>query len=331
MAPGMPYYIPADHPAIFGAASDRRTGQGMQVGVVGLGKMGGAVARRLMQAGHDVIGLDQDRTIAASLAEQGVPCVEDLAALVAGLESPRVVWLMLPAGDMTQDTISTLAVLLAAGDLIVDAGNSYYRDSIAQHETLVSGGIEFVDAGASGGVAGLDSGFCLMLGGEGSAVARLEPLMQALASDGGRAWAHVGPAGAGHFVKMVHNGIEYGAMQAYAEGFALLEAKQEFKLDAEQIAGLWQQGSIVRSRLLDLIGELLRSDADLDDIEPIVADSGEGRWTAYEAIALGVSAPVMTLALMARFKSQDDSRYGERLLAALRRQFGGHAVTKKTT
>ena len=300
----------------------------MQVGLIGLGKMGGSVARRLMKDGHDVIGVDGDSAALTALADTAMQPAGDIYELVAQLPAPRIIWLMVPAGPATQQSIDKLAELLSDGDLIVDGGNSYYRDTLEQNERLAAKGIHLVDAGTSGGVAGLTHGFCLMVGGHTESIVRLEPLLSSLAANDGQAWAHVGPCGAGHFVKMIHNGIEYGAMQAYAEGFALLEAKQDFQLDLGQIAAIWQQGSVVRSWLLDLIAGILNSETALEGLAPIVADSGEGRWTAQEAIDLGVSTPVMTSALLARFKSQDEGQYGERLLAALRHQFGGHAVSK---
>jgi 6-phosphogluconate dehydrogenase len=300
----------------------------MQIGVVGLGKMGVAVAERLARGGHAVTGFDVSAEAVTAATAAGITVVPDLASLTAALDTPRVVWLMLPAGAVTGDAAHALGGLLQPDDVVIDGGNSHYRDTMARAADLADRGIAFVDVGTSGGVRGGDDGFSLMIGGAPEAIAGLEPVLRTLAPAPDRGWAHVGPVGAGHFVKMIHNGIEYGAMQAFAEGFAILDATPEFDLDLAQIAGVWQHGSVVRSWLLDLIAEALAEDPGLADIAPVVADSGEGRWTVQEAMDLDVAAPVITLSLLARLKSRDTSGFSERLLAALRHRFGGHAVER---
>ncbi|MGQ0537797.1 MAG: phosphogluconate dehydrogenase (NAD(+)-dependent, decarboxylating) [Gemmatimonadaceae bacterium] len=300
----------------------------MQLGMIGLGRMGANMALRLMRSGHEVVVHDREpRKVQASAAD-GAIAAASLADLVSLLRAPRAVWLMLPSGEPTQATIDTLTRHLTSGDCIVDGGNSNYQDSARRAVELEALGVQFVDAGTSGGIWGLAEGYCLMLGGAADAVSRLTPLFQALAPESERGWAHVGPSGAGHFVKMVHNGIEYGMMQAYAEGFAILRKKSALTLDLAQIAELWRHGSVVRSWLLDLTARALADDAALSGIAPYVSDSGEGRWTVAEAIALDVPAPVITQALIARLRSRDSESYGDRLLAALRQQFGGHAVKR---
>ena len=302
----------------------------MELGLIGLGKMGGNMARRLSRGGIRTVGFDLSSTAAAELAaETGMVAADSLADLVGHLEKPRLVWLMLPAGDITLAAIDKLAALLEAGDILVDGANSYYQDSMSRAERLAEGGVEFVDAGVSGGVWGLQEGYALMVGGAPGAVETLRPVLQTLAPAPDKGWLHCGPVGAGHFVKMIHNGIEYGMMQAYAEGFALMRSREDFDLDLAGIAEMWRHGSVVRSWLLDLTAEFLDRDADLTDVLPHVADSGEGRWTAIEAIEQGVPSPVMTLALMARFASQGGSEYGDKLLAKMREAFGGHGI--KTT
>jgi 6-phosphogluconate dehydrogenase len=263
----------------------------------------------------------------ASLQEvAGAAAVESLEQLVRDLPAPRTVWLMLPAGSITQATLDALAPQLQAGDVVVDGANAYYKDSMARAEALAARGLQFVDAGVSGGVWGLENGYAIMLGGAAPAVRRIEPFVKILAPAPDAGWLHCGPAGAGHFVKMVHNGIEYGMMQAYAEGFALMAAKRELHLDVAAIAQMWRHGSVVRSWLLDLSADFLARDAALENIKPHVADSGEGRWTALEGIELGVPTPVMSLALMARFASQGQADYPNKLLAMMRNMFGGHAL-----
>ena len=300
-----------------------------QIGMVGLGRMGGNMARRLARAGLEVVAWDRASGARAGMAaEERVRVVETLAGLVAALPAPRVVWLMLPAGAPTEETLVELGGLLGAGDVVVDGANAWYRDSMRRAGDLASRGLLFVDAGVSGGVWGLVNGYGLMVGGAAEAVRRVEPFLRALAPDADRGWLHCGPSGAGHFTKMVHNGIEYGLMQAYAEGLALLQAKEDLQLDVAQIAESWRHGTVIRSWLLDLTAEFLAEDARLESIAPVVADSGEGRWTAIESIELGVPTPVMTLALMQRFASQGRGDFSDRLLARMRQSFGGHAVTR---
>ena len=297
------------------------------LGLVGLGRMGGNMSRRLARAGHAVVAWDLLEAPRVALGDEpGIATVATLEALVARLPVPRVVWLMLPAGAATEATIERLAPQLAPGDVLVDGANAYYRDSQRRAAALASHGIRFVDVGVSGGVWGLENGYGLMVGGEPEAVAAVEPVFRALAPGPSRGWVHCGHAGAGHFAKMVHNGIEYGMMQAYAEGFALLRAKTELELDVPRIAEAWRHGTVIRSWLLDLTAEFLAEDAELAGLAPFVADSGEGRWTAHESIELGVPTPVMTLALMERFASQGRADYANRLLARMRQAFGGHAV-----
>jgi len=300
-----------------------------QIGMVGLGRMGGNMARRIARAGLGVVAWDAAAGARAGLGgEERVQTVDSLAALVAALPRPRAVWLMLPAGAPTEGTVVQLRELLARDDVIVDGANAFYRDSVRRAEALAPLGIHLVDAGVSGGVWGLVNGYGLMVGGAAAAVARVEPFLRVLAPDPERGWLHCGASGAGHFTKMVHNGIEYGLMQAYAEGLALLRAKQDLELDVAKIAESWRHGTVIRSWLLDLTAEFLAEDARLESIAPVVADSGEGRWTAIESVELGVPTPVMTLALMQRFASQGRGDYADRLLARLRQSFGGHAVTR---
>jgi 6-phosphogluconate dehydrogenase len=288
--------------------------------------MGMPMLQRLTRGGHDVVGFDLAEDAAASCVEFGATAAPSLEVLVSNLRTPRRVWVMLPAGDPTNETIRALSTMLQANDVIVDGGNSHYREAALRSRELAAIGIHFLDVGTSGGVRGLTEGFSLMIGGPEGTIDSLEPIFATLAPAPDRGWGRVGPVGAGHFVKMVHNGIEYGAMQAFAEGFAILEAKGDFDLDLERVSSIWQHGSVVRSWLLDLVSETLADDATLERIAPVVADSGEGRWTVQEAIDLGVSAPVITLSLLARLKSRDEEGFSERLLAALRNRFGGHAI-----
>jgi 6-phosphogluconate dehydrogenase len=298
-------------------------------GMIGLGRMGGNMSRRIARAGLEVIAWDRAVGARSALAgETRVRTVETLEQLTAELPVPRAVWMMLPAGAPTEQVLERMQGLLAPGDVIVDGANAWYRDSQRRAARLAGAGLQFVDAGVSGGVWGLTNGYGLMVGGAAEAVARITPLLKALAPAPDRGWLHCGASGAGHFTKMVHNGIEYGLMQAYAEGFALLRAKQDLDLDVAAIAESWRHGTVIRSWLLDLTAEFLAEDADLRAIAPRVADSGEGRWTAIESVELGVPTPVMTLALMERFASQDRGDYANRVLARLRQAFGGHAVTK---
>ena len=288
----------------------------MQVGMVGLGRMGANMSERLRRAGHDVIGYDRNPETSD---------VGSLDELVKRLETPRTIWLMVPAGDPTEETIGALAELLDKDDLVVDGGNSYFRDSLRRAGTLHHRGLLFCDAGVSGGIWGLAEGYCLMIGGNDEAIQRLEPLLLALAPEAG--YAHVGPSGAGHFVKMIHNGIEYGLLQAYGEGFQLMQASSDFPdLDLSQIAEVWRHGSVVRSWLLDLAARALEEDPGLEGIRGYVEDSGEGRWTVLEAVKSGVPMPAIADALFARFESRDDDPFAMKLIAALRQQFGGHGV-----
>ena len=300
----------------------------MQLGMIGLGKMGANMTQRLVQAGHDVIGYDLspeavEHVVAAGAS--GAPSVEDL---MAALTPPRAVWIMVPHGDPVDATLSSLQPLADRGDLFIDGGNSYYRDTMRRATALTDAGYEFVDVGTSGGIWGLTEGYSMMIGGDEHAVARLVPIFEALAPAPDRGWGHVGPSGAGHFVKMVHNGIEYGLMQAYAEGFALMGAKTEFGLDLAEVGRVWQHGSVVRSWLLELTTTALTENPAMDGVAPYVPDSGEGRWTVFEAIDLNVSTPVIGLSLLRRIGSRDDVEYADRLLAAMRHQFGGHAIKK---
>ena len=298
-------------------------------GMIGLGRMGGNMSRRVARAGLEVIAWDRATGARSGLAgEARVRTVETLEALATELPAPRAVWMMLPAGEPTEQVLERMQELLSPGDVIVDGANAWYRDSQRRAARLTAAGLKFVDAGVSGGVWGLTNGYGLMVGGPADAVERIRPLLQALAPAPDRGWLHCGASGAGHFTKMVHNGIEYALMQAYAEGLGLLRAKKDLNLDVAAIAESWRHGSVIRSWLLDLTAEFLAEDADLRAIAPRVADSGEGRWTAIEAVELGVPAPVMTLALMERFASQDRGDYANRILARLRQAFGGHAVTK---
>jgi 6-phosphogluconate dehydrogenase len=299
----------------------------MEIGIVGLGRMGANMARRLARGGVQVKAFDVSPVARATLqSEAGITPLADLGAMVGALPAPRVVWLMLPAGNVTQTTLDALAPLLAKGDVVVDGANAYYKDSIRHARALGEKGVLFADAGVSGGVWGLDNGYAIMLGGTPEAASRVIPFVKILAPAPDKGWIHSGPVGSGHFVKMVHNGIEYGMMQAYAEGLALLAAKTEFALDLAAISEMWRHGSVVRSWLLDLIAEFLAKDSTLEAIKPVVADSGEGRWTAVEAVELGVPAPVMSLALMMRFTSQGNDDYANKLLAMMRNSFGGHLV-----
>ena len=302
----------------------------MRLGLIGLGRMGGNMTRRLRAASIEVVGYTRARIVVETLAREcGMIPAFSLDAVVEALPRPRIVWLMLPAGDVTREHVAALGERLEPGDIVVDGGNSHYRDSIAHGARLGERGVSFVDAGVSGGVWGLDEGYALMVGGPRDAIAAIEPALKALAPGPDRGWLHCGDTGSGHFVKMVHNGIEYGMMQAYAEGFALLEAHPDFDFDLAAIAEMWRHGSVVRSWLLDLTAAVLRDDAKLEAVAPYVADSGEGRWTAIEAVERGVPAPVISTALMMRFASQGGLDYGSKLLAMLRNRFGGHAVRGK--
>ena len=302
----------------------------MRMGMIGLGKMGGNMATRLLRGGIEVAGYDRSREAVEKLAgEAGMIASSSVEDLVSTLPSPKIIWIMLPSGAITESQIIELSLMLSDGDIVIDGGNSNYHDSVRRGKLLAEKGIGFMDAGTSGGVWGLENGYCLMVGAAPDVASQVEPILKVLAPASDAGWAHVGPVGSGHFVKMVHNGIEYGMMQALAEGFALMGSKQEFSLDLAQISEIWRHGSVVRSWLLDLTADALKSDQKLEDIVPYVADSGEGRWTAIEAIEQGVAAPVLSLALQMRFASQDEAGYGYRLLAMMRNAFGGHAVKEK--
>jgi len=295
--------------------------------MIGLGRMGANMAQRLHQGGLRVTGYDPGEQARAQLQAQGIATVAELQALVQALPAPRVLWLMVPS-KVVDASLDSLLPLLSAGDVVVDGGNSWYRQSQQRAARCAEQGVGFVDCGTSGGVWGLQEGYCLMVGGEPATVQRLAPLFQALAPAAERGWAHVGPVGAGHFSKMVHNGIEYGMMQAYAEGFALMAKKSEFELDLAQVAEVWRHGSVVRSWLLDLSADALQRNPALDGIAPYVEDSGEGRWTVAEAIELDVPAPVITLSLLERLRSREDNSFTDRMLAAMRNEFGGHAIKR---
>ena len=299
----------------------------MRLAMVGLGKMGGNMVRRMRRGGIEVVGYDRSPDVVAGLAaEEGMVAASSVADAVAKLQSPRVLWLMLPSGEPTENQIRELAPLLAKGDIVIDGGNSNYKDSQRRGTWLAEQGIGFMDAGTSGGIWGLENGYCLMVGATQEVAKVMAPVLKVLAPASDRGWAHVGPIGSGHFTKMIHNGIEYGMMQAMAEGLELLRGKQEFSLDLAEITELWRHSSVVRSWLLDLTAEGLKGDQALDKVAPYVADSGEGRWTVMEAVEQGVAAPVLTLALQMRFASQNDTGYGYRLLSMMRNAFGGHAV-----
>jgi 6-phosphogluconate dehydrogenase len=288
----------------------------MKIGLVGLGRMGAGIAERLRRAGHEVVGYDRN----PALSQAG-----SLGELVGALAAPRVVWVMVPAGDPTEKTLNELASLVSQGDIVIDGGNSYYKDSIRRAEPFSERGARLLDVGTSGGIWGLEVGFCLMVGGQADAFETIEPILQALAPEGG--YAHVGPSGAGHFVKMVHNGIEYGMLQAYAEGFDLLQASQ-FDVDLHQTAALWNHGSVVRSWLLELSERAFAKDPRLESLQGYVDDSGEGRWTVLEAVERGVAADALAHALFRRFTSREENSFSMRVIAALRNEFGGHPVKR---
>jgi 6-phosphogluconate dehydrogenase len=302
-----------------------------EIGLIGLGRMGANMARRLSRKGVSVIVHNRTLSVAWELAaeESNMLAVSSLEEMVGTLAAPRIVWLMLPAGEPTENVLLQLSELLAPGDLLVNGANAYYQDSLRHAEELAVRNIRYVDAGVSGGVWGLENGYALMLGGAPQSIARLKPFIEALAPTPDRGWVHCGPAGSGHFAKMVHNGIEYGMMQALAEGLALMKSKTEFGYDLAAVTESWRHGSVVRSWLLDLTADVLKRDQDLEHIEPYVADSGEGRWTVLEAINQRVPAPVMSLALMMRYATQGSNDYPARLLAMMRNAFGGHQVGGK--
>ncbi|MFA5172496.1 MAG: decarboxylating 6-phosphogluconate dehydrogenase [Sulfuriferula sp.] len=300
----------------------------MQIGLLGLGKMGANMARRLSRGGADVLVWNRSAEVATQLAqsEANVTACADMAAMVAQMAGPRVLWLMLPAGAATEAAMHQLADLLSPGDIIVNGANAFYKDSERHAQEMAARGLRFMDAGVSGGVWGLANGYALMVGGEAETVAVVTPFIKILAPGPETGWLHCGPVGSGHFVKMVHNGIEYGMMQALGEGLSLLKGKTEFGIDVAAVSEMWRHGSVVRSWLLDLTAEFLQQDQTLEAIAPFVPDSGEGRWTVLESVEQGTPTPVMTLALMMRFASQGKNDYTDKLIAMMRKGFGGHGV-----
>jgi 6-phosphogluconate dehydrogenase len=294
--------------------------------MVGLGKMGAFMVERLVRGGHRVVGYDRDAAAVARVVSVGAEGADSLANLAAKLNGSRAIWIMVPSGAPVDETIAALVPHLAKGDTLIDGGNSNYKDSQRRAVSVKALGFQFVDVGTSGGVWGLKEGYSMMVGGDQAAVERLRPIFETLAPAKDQGWGRVGPSGSGHFVKMVHNGIEYGMMQAYAEGFAILKKKKEFALDMHQISEIWRTGSVVRSWLLDLLSIALKENAEMAGIAPYVSDSGEGRWTVAEAVELDVPAPVITLSLLQRLVSRDTDSYSDKLLAAMRNQFGGHAI-----
>ncbi|MFO7541078.1 MAG: decarboxylating 6-phosphogluconate dehydrogenase [Chloroflexota bacterium] len=300
----------------------------MKIGMVGLGKMGANMTRRLLQGGHQVVVSDLNEAAVETAVADGAIPANELADFVTLLDSPRAVWVMVPAGGPLESVVDTLANILTPGDIIIDGGNNNYKETMARAAALQEKGLHFVDVGTSGGVWGLEQGYSMMVGGSEEAVAQMRPALATLAPAADRGWGHVGPSGAGHFTKMVHNGIEYGLMQAYAEGLEILKTKEAFDLDLHQVTEIWRFGSVIRSWLLDLTAEALAEDQELTDIRGWVDDSGTGRWTVFEAIDLDIPAPVITAALQARFVSRQEESYAAKLLAAMRNQFGGHAVKK---
>jgi 6-phosphogluconate dehydrogenase len=300
----------------------------MQLGLIGLGKMGGFMAERLRLGGHQVVGFDFNADAVAKLTAAGNVGVSSLEELAKKLEGRKAVWIMVPQGKPVDDTIAKLETLLSPGDILIDGGNSNYKDSMRRHKEASAKGFEFLDVGTSGGVWGLKEGYSMMIGGSEEAVEYLRPIFETLAPAADKGWGRVGPGGAGHFVKMIHNGIEYGMMQAYAEGFTILEKKEELGLNLGQISQIWRYGSVVRSWLLDLAADALAKNPTLEGLEAFVEDSGEGRWTVFEAIDLNVSAPIITESLMRRIRSRENNNFTDRMLAIMRNEFGGHAVKK---
>lgn len=300
----------------------------MELGLIGLGRMGGNMAERLRMAGHRIVGFDFSADAVKRLTEAGSVGVSTIEELVKNLQTPRNIWIMVPSGDPVDETIAKLEPLLAPGDTIIDGGNSNYKDTQRRHAEVAAKGFHFVDVGTSGGVWGLKEGYSMMIGGDEEPVERLRPIFEALAPAKDAGWGHVGPSGAGHFVKMIHNGIEYGMMQAYAEGFAIMDQKKPLDLDLVQIAEIWRNGSVVRSWLLDLTAEALKKNPELEGLQAYVSDSGEGRWTVFEAIDLNVSAPVITESLIRRIRSREENNFTDRMLSIMRNAFGGHAIKK---
>jgi 6-phosphogluconate dehydrogenase len=301
----------------------------MKLAMIGLGRMGANMAERLVHGGHEAIGYDPSEDARKLVEQTGVPSFPSLASLANALPQPKIFWMMVPSGKPVDDTIAALTSLMSKGDILIDGGNSFYKDTMRRADALKKNGIAYVDCGTSGGIWGLKEGYSMMIGGEESVVESLRPIFETLAPAKDKGWGRVGPCGAGHFVKMVHNGIEYGMMQAYAEGFSIVKHKKEFNLDTHQVAEIWRYGTVIRSWLLDLASDALGKNPNLDGIAPIVADTGEGRWTAFEAIDLDVPAPVITLSLMERIRSREVDSFGDKLLSAMRNEFGGHTVTKE--
>jgi 6-phosphogluconate dehydrogenase len=300
----------------------------MDIGMIGLGKMGGNMAQRLLGGGHRVVGFDPDADARETLEDKGGESAESLQALVGKLEGPRAIWMMVPSGEITNRTVDGLLPLLDSDDIVIDGGNSNYKDTLRRAKRFADKQMHYVDCGTSGGIWGLREGYGMMIGGDDDAVQRLRPIFETLAPAKDKGWGHVGKVGAGHFVKMIHNGIEYGMMQAYAEGFSIMEHKKDFAFDLHQVAEIWRHGTVIRSWLLDLTANALDKNPDLDGIAPYVDDSGEGRWTVQEAIDLDVPAPVITQSLIERLRSRDSDSFSDRLLSAMRNEFGGHAVKK---
>jgi 6-phosphogluconate dehydrogenase len=298
----------------------------MNIGMIGLGKMGANMTTRLLRGGHQVTVSDLNEAAVQAAVAEGAVGTDSIADLVDRLERPRTIWVMVPSGNPTEGVIDALGDLLNEDDVVIDGGNSNYKDSMRRAEVLMEKGIHFVDVGTSGGVWGLAEGYSMMVGGDDEALTQIRPALETLAPGPNKGWGHVGPTGSGHFVKMVHNGIEYGLMQAYAEGFELMSKKEAFNLDLHQIAEIWRYGSVVRSWLLDLTADALEENPSLDGIAAYVTDSGEGRWTVAEAIDLDCAIPVITIALQRRFRSRAESPFSDKLLAAMRQQFGGHAI-----
>jgi len=301
----------------------------MELGMIGLGRMGANMTQRLVRGGHRVVGFDFKPEARERVEQYGAESVASLDALAAKIAAPRTLWMMVPSGDATEATANAMLPLLKAGDTVIDGGNSSYKDTQRRSRVFADKRVNYVDCGTSGGIWGLAEGYSMMIGGDESAVERLRPIFETLAPAPNRGWGRVGPSGAGHFTKMIHNGIEYGLMQAYAEGFSIMQHKTEFALDLHQVAEIWRAGSVVRSWLLDLTSNALKSNPSLDGIAPFVSDSGEGRWTVAEAIDLDVPAPAITLALLARLASRDSDSFAAKMLSAMRNQFGGHDIKKQ--
>jgi len=300
----------------------------MELGIIGLGKMGGNMAERLRLAGHKVIGFDFNAEAVKKLSDAGSVGVNSLEEMTKAFSGRKAIWIMVPAGDPVDQTIEKLKPFMANGDIFIDGGNSNYKDSQRRHDELKKEGFEFVDVGTSGGIWGITEGYSMMIGGDDDVVESLRPIFETLAPAADKGWGRTGPSGAGHFVKMIHNGIEYGMMQAYAEGFSIMKAKEPLNLDLEQISEIWRYGSVVRSWLLDLTADALKKNPTLDGLEAYVPDSGEGRWTVFEAIDLNVSAPIITESLIRRLRSREENNFTDRMLSVMRNEFGGHAVKK---